>query len=104
MLFFEWDRSLDTYEYGLDELNYKWENDDFLVLCDCCLSKNVNVEAILSSIPQCNHVDYLENYLPGGFFVLIFDKKDRKVNLFRDSSGVKTVYYNIHQKCFFIRY
>ena len=102
MLFFEWDRNLDTYEYGVDELNYKWESDDFLVLCDCCLSKNVNVEVILSRIPQRNRVDYLENYLPGGFFVLIFDKKDRKVNLFRDSSGVKTVYYNIHQKSFLL--
>ena len=98
MLFFDWKRDVDEIVYQVEDLNYFFEDDQRLILCDCTISKNQGVQGLLQATPNSGVYDYYKSVLTGGFFVLIFDKISRKLSLYRDDSGLKTAYYGLNKE------
>lgn len=102
MLFFELNRVTDEYHFEVDNLNYFVENDKILILCDCVITKDKDVESILTNTPKEGIYDYFVSHFAGGFFVLVFDKTNKETRLYRDESGLKTAYYGVNANLFMV--
>lgn len=81
--------------YSLDEIDYQFENSRFLFFIDTNLSKD-KATIIQKQLPQLNDLDPKEitKILNGNFFVVAIDKKEGKIHLMRDASGIKTGYFS----------
>ena len=82
MLFFELNRVTDEYHFEVDNLNYFVENDKILILCDCVITKDKDVESILTNTPKEGIYDYFVSHFAGGFFVLVFSENKNILRVF----------------------
>lgn len=84
-----------TFHYALTFGCFLVENDFQYMFCNLAfdLGKKPEAEKYLKSVGHSVTVKELDSHLPGGYFVVVYSKKNNGITCYRDLSGLKSGYY-----------
>lgn len=96
-MYFSLNRKTNKVTYNVADYEYFYKNDEGFVILDINQPKE-KILTIENKINQWLNKESKANFetlFKGGYFILHYDKKEAKTSIYRDSSGIKSGYYNI---------